>query len=213
LARPKGARDTDYEEKRQELLRRITLCVMRREALRPSFRQLAQAAAVSVPTLRYYFGDRPGVISAVLENFLLGDLEGLERVARPSGDFSKSIHDFGLSLVRAARAQKMVKLGDVFAIAIAEGLLDPSIGPAALQFIVDPTVDTLAKRLWVHVERGEMIQADLRAAALVLVSPLLLTILHQDHMGGATCNPADLNGLVAEVCDAFIRAYAAPVHA
>jgi hypothetical protein len=107
------------------------------------------------------------------------------------------------------RAPRQVRLGDVFAISIAEGLLDRDIGPAALRFIVDPAVDTLQRRLRVHIERGEMRRADTRAAALMLISPLLLAILHQDHMGGADCNPANLPAVITEVCDAFIRAYQA----
>lgn len=207
MARPRGARDADYEEKRQELLRRMTMRVMRRETARPSFRQLAQAAEVSVPTLRYYFGDRPKVISAILENYLRHGLERLERIAEPAGTFEASIHEFGVSLLQGFRAPRPVRLGDVFAIAIAEGLLDPEIGPSALQFIVDPTIDTLQRRLKAHIARGEMAPVDTRAAALVLVSPLLLTILHQDHMGGAACNPANVADVIDEVCAAFVRAY------
>jgi AcrR family transcriptional regulator len=209
VARPRGARDVDYEEKRQELLRRMTIRVMRRETARPSFRQLAQASGVSVPTLRYYFGDRAGAMGAILESCLREALERLERVAQPVGPFRESIQDYGFSLLQAVRAPRQVKLGDVFAVALAEGLLDAQIGPSALRFIIDPTVDALRRRLAAHIERGEMMNVDTRSAALVLVSPLLLTILHQDHMGGAVCNPADQEQVVSEVCDAFVRAYRA----
>lgn len=208
MPRPKGARDADYEEKRLELLRRMTLRVMRRETARPSFRQLAQAAEVSVSTLRYYFGDRAGVISAILENYLRDGLDRLEQIATASKPFEASIRDYGMAMLQGFRAPRQVKLGDVFAIAIAEGLLDPDIGPSALAFVVDPSVETLQRRLQRHVARGEMRQVDTRAAALMLISPLLLTILHQDHMGGAACNPADIHAVIDEVCGAFVRAYA-----
>ncbi|WP_395671080.1 TetR/AcrR family transcriptional regulator [Phenylobacterium sp.] len=209
MPRPRGARDADYDEKRQELLRRMTLRVMRRESARPSFRQLAEAASVSVPTLRYYFGGRSAVIAAILENYLRDGLDRLERIAAPTAPFEESIHDYGVSLLQGFRAPRQVKLGDVFAVAIAEGLLDAEIGPAALKFIVDPSVDTLQRRLRGHIASGEMLDVDTRAAALMLISPLLLAILHQDHMGGASCNPADLEAVVAEVCAAFVRAYRA----
>lgn len=189
----------------------MTLRVMRRETSRPSFRELAHAAEVSVPTLRYYFGDRAQAISAVLENFLRQGLDRLERIAQPPGTFPDSVREYGHSLLQGFRAPRMVNLGDVFAIAIAEGLLDPQIGPSALQFIVDPSIDTLQRRLRSHIERGEMRDVDTRAAALVLISPLLLLILHQDHMGGSACNPAEMERVIEEVCDAFVRAYKAEV--
>lgn len=208
MPRPKGARDADYEEKRQALVRRMMLRVMRRKAARPSFRQLAEDAEVSVPTLRYYFGDRAGAISAILEDYLRQGLERLDRVAAPPGPFPQSIHEFGLSMLMGFRAPRPVNLGDVFAVAIAEGLLDPGIGPSALRYVVDPSVASLQRRLRVHIARGEMRDVDTRAAALMLISPLLLSLLHQDHMGGRDCNPADLQAVTAEICDAFVRAYA-----
>ena len=210
MARPKGARDADYEEKRQELLRRMTLRVLRRETARPSFRQLAQAAEVSVPTLRYYFGDRASVIGAILENYLRDGLDRLERIASPAGTFEESVREYGLALLMGFRAPRQVKLGDVFAIAIAEGLLDAEIGPATLQFVIDPTLESLQRRLSRHIARGEMRDVDTRAAALMLVSPLLQAILHQDHMGGAECNPANLTAIIDEICGAFVRAYSTP---
>ena len=209
MGRPKGARDADYEEKRAELLRRMTRRVMRRETVRPSFRQLADAAGVSVPTLRYYFGARPAVIAAILESYLREGLDRLERVSQPAGDFPASMREYAFSLLAGMRAPREVRLGDVFAVAIAEGLLDPAIGPAALRFIIDPSVEVLQRRLSHHIARGEMMEADTRSAALMLVSPALLAILHQDHMGGSQCSPVDLETALGEIAAAFVRAYRA----
>lgn len=207
MGRPKGARDAAYEEKRAELLRRMTRRVMRRETARPSFRQLADAAGVSVPTLRYYFGGRPAVIAAILEGCLREGLDRLERVSQPVGGFRESVGDYVRSLLAAMRAPREVRLGDVFAVAIAEGLLDPAIGPATLRFIIDPSVEVLGRRLDRHIALGEMRQADTRSAALMLVSPALLAILHQDHMGGSECSPVNLDSALEEMAAAFVRAY------
>jgi hypothetical protein len=103
-----------------------------------------------------------------------------------------------------------VRLGDVFAVSLAEGLLDGEIGPSTLRYIVDPSVDVLRRRLDEHVRRGEMIATDTRVAALFLISPLLLAILHQDHLGGREESPINLEAAVEGVCSAFLRAYAAP---
>lgn len=210
MSRPKGARDADYDAKRTGLLRRITARLMRRETARPSFRQLAEAGDVSVPTLRHYFGDRPALIGAILESYLETGRRGLDAVAEPTGSLETSIRDYCAALLAAMRAPREVRLGDVFAVSIAEGLLDAEIGPATLRHIIDPSVEVLRKRLDAHVARGEMIETDTRAAALFLISPLLLAILHQDHLGGHETSPVDLPSAFDSICAAFLRAYAAP---
>ncbi len=210
MARQKGARDTDYEAKRVALLRRMSVRTLRPGAARPSFRQLAQAAEVSVPTLRHYFGDRPKVIAAILDNYLQEGRRGLAAVAEPTGDLATSVRDYAAALLAAMRAPRAVRLGDVFAVSLAEGLIDGEIGPSALKSIIDPSVEVLRERLDAHVSRGEMMATDTRAAALFLLSPLLLAILHQDHMGGRQCSPVDLEATFESVCAAFLRAYAAP---
>lgn len=210
MSRHKGARDADYDDKRVALLRRMAARTLRAGAARPSFRQLAQAAEVSVPTLRHYFGDRPKAIAAILETYLADGHRGLEAVAEPTGDLETSIRDYAAALLKAMRAPRDVRLGDVFAVSLGEGLLDGEIGPSALTSILDPTVEVLRRRLDAHVARGEMIETDTRAAALFLLSPLLLGILHQDHMGGQSCSPVDLDATFESICAAFLRAYAAP---
>lgn len=210
MSRPKGARDADYEAKRVALLRRITGRIMRRQTPRPSFRQLAEAGDVSTPTLRHYFGDRPQLMAALLETYLEDGRPGLEAVARPTGPLETSIRDYCAALLAAMRAPRDARLGDVFALSLAEGLLDPTIGPSALRYIVDPTVEVLSRRLAEHVARGEMIPTDTRAAALFLLSPLLVAILHQDHLGGRETSPVNLEATFDSLCAAFLRAYAAP---
>jgi AcrR family transcriptional regulator len=207
LARPKGARDADYDEKRTTLLERMIPRVMRREVTRPSLRQLAEAAEVTVPTLRHYFGSRAEVISAVMEAYLGQGTARLRALSEPDGDLDQSVRSFAHGLLAAVQAPRQVLLGDVFAVSLAEGLLDRNIGPSALAFIIDPSVDTLSRRLDAHISRGEMRNCDTRAASLMLLAPLLLATLHQNQMGGRTCNPLDLTAAADELCNAFVRAY------
>jgi AcrR family transcriptional regulator len=210
LPRPKGAKDADHAEKRSALLQRMMQRIMRREPARPSLRQLAEAAGVSVPTLRHYFGGRAEVVQAILEEYRsLGD-QRLRALEHHPGTLEESVRDYVAALIKAVREPRAVRLADVFAVSLAEGMLDRALGPAALAQIVDPSVEALQKRLAGHVARGQMIVTDTRAAALVLLSPLLIAILHQDQMGGAACNPVDLEVLGGQIADAFIRAYKAP---
>jgi len=209
VARPEGSRGPDYEAKRSALLQRMTERIMRRDPPHPSLRQLAEAAGVSVPTLRHYFGGRSEVIRAILAEYLAQGRSRLAVVAEPHGPFEQSIHQYGSSLIEAAQAPRAVRLGDVFALSMAEGMLDPQLGEATLDHIIDPSVVALQQRLEAHIQRGEMRPADTRAAALMLLSPLLLGVLHQHQMGGCRTNPADLDAVAWEVCAAFVRAYRA----
>jgi len=207
VSRPKGSRDIGHEAKRQDLLAKMTLHMVRRDGGRASLRELAAAAEVSVPTLRHYFGDRSQVIDAVLAESLRRGRPGLDAQRQDGRPFEASIRHYAKDLVAALTAPKTVRLGDLFAISLAEGFLDPRIGPSTLTHIVDPTVDALQARLAQHVERGEMIATDLRAAALMLVSPLLLTCLHQQQLCGDETSPLKLEALVEDVAGAFLRAY------
>lgn len=208
LARTKGARNADYDAKRQELLERLLPRFVDRDQGRPSFRQFAAAAGVTMPTLRHYFGDRSDVVEAVLEEHLRRDDGRLEALSQPNGDFEASIHAFALGLLLGLQAQGgRVRLGDLYSASLSEGLADPEISPLALRYVINPAVDALERRLRTHLQRGEMRDADLRAASLSLIAPILVSVLHQDQLGGAADNPFALDDVVSQVAEAFVRAY------
>jgi AcrR family transcriptional regulator len=210
LPRAKGVKNADYETKRRELLDRMLPRFARLDLERPSLRQLATAAEVTAPTLQHYFGDRTGVVAAMLEEYRSRGATRLGIVAKANGPFAESMREFALSLVFGMQAKGAVRLGDVMAASLCEGLADPHISPLALDHIIDPAVDALVVRLEEHAARGEIIEADLRAAALMLLSPLLLAVLHQDQMNGCESRHIELTGLAEQVSAAFVRAYAAP---
>jgi AcrR family transcriptional regulator len=180
---------------------------------RPSLRQLAAAAEVTAPTLQHYFGDRTGVVAALLEEYRNRGATRLGMVSKANGPFAQSMREFATGLVFGMQAKGAVRLGDVMAASLCEGLADPQISPLALDNIIDPAVDALVARLEEHAARGEIIEADLRAAALMLLSPLLLAVLHQDQMNGCESRHIELGGLAEQVSAAFVRAYAAPAPA
>jgi AcrR family transcriptional regulator len=209
LPRAKGVKNADYELKRRELLDRMLPRFARLDVERPSLRQLAAAAEVTAPTLQHYFGDRTGVVAALLEEYRHRGESRLELVSKARGGLAESMRDFALGLVLGMQAQGHVRLGDVMAASLCEGLGDPQISPLALTHIIDPAVDSLVARLEEHAARGEIIDTDLRAAALMLLSPLLLAVLHQDQMRGCESRRIGLQGLAEQVSAAFVRAYAA----
>jgi AcrR family transcriptional regulator len=181
--------------------------LMSRAVARPGLRDLAAAAEVSVPTLRHYFGPRQAVVDAVMAECLRLGREGLDAQRHSDLPFAESIRHYADSLVRALQAPRDVALGDVFAVSLAEGVMDPDIGASALNHIVEPTLQVLEARLQAHILRGEMIPVDVRAAGLMLLSPLLLACLHQNQLQGRQVRPLALDALAATVSDGFVRAY------
>jgi AcrR family transcriptional regulator len=213
LPRAKGVKNADYEAKRRELLDRMLPRFARLDIERPSLRQLAAAADVTAPTLQHYFRDRTGVVAALLEEYRCRGAARLDTVSQANGSFAESMREFAQSLVFGMQARGAVRLGDVMAASLCEGLADPQISPLALDHIIDPALDALVVRLQAHAARGEVIEADLRAAALMLLSPLFLAVLHQDQMNGCESRHIELGALAEHVSSAFVRAYAAPVSA
>lgn len=210
LPRAKGVKNADYEAKRRELLHRMLPRFVRLDLGRPSLRSLAAAAQVTAPTLQHYFGDRSGVVIALLQEIRRLGEPWLDRLARPAGPFAASVREFAAEFVAGMQARGRVRPGDALAASLAESLADPAISPAALTYVIDPALDALAARLQRHVDSGEMIHTDLRAAALMLLSPLLVAVLHQDQMGGRASRRLELARLAEQAAQAFVRAYGRP---
>jgi AcrR family transcriptional regulator len=184
--------------------------MMLRESPRPSLRELASAAGVSVPTLRHYFGARTQVVDAIFEECLRLEREGLDTQRHSEKPFSDSIRDYAHALIQALGAERDVRLGDLFAVGLGEGLLDLAVSRSTLRHIVDPTIEVLETRLNSHMARGEMIDTDVRAAALMLLSPLLMASLHQNQLQGDVERPMSLDTAADTISAAFVRAYQTP---
>jgi AcrR family transcriptional regulator len=205
LPRTKGVRNADYQIKRRELLERMLPRFARLDLERPSLRQLAAAAGVTAPTLQHYFGDRTGVVAALLEEYSRRGETRLGVVARAEGPFAASMREFALGFVAGLQAGASVRPGDLIAACLCEGLADSQVRPLALAYIVDPGVKALTARLGEHAARGEMVETDLGAAALMMLAPLLFAVLHQDQMNGP--RRIELTALAEEVSAAFVRAF------
>lgn len=210
MVRTRGARNEDYEAKRRLLLESLRQR-LRQPGPAPSERDLAAAAGITVPTLKHYFGDRAGVLRAIFEDeFRIGNMPGgpLHVASLPTGAFADSVRD---ALVFLDAGLVFGGLMHSHALGLTEGFQASAAADAYVSFILDPTVDAIAKRLRLHQERGEMVDtADARIAALQLVSPLIFGRIHQNRLGGNESNPLSINALIDQCSKAFVASYAAP---
>lgn len=205
MARTRGSRDRNYDERRRGLLAGARARLVQPEGSRASLRDLAEACGVTLPTLRHYFPRREDLILAVMQENLAEGQVHLDHMARPSDPFARSIRD-ALAYVAFGFQQG---LGEIHTLGLTEGLRHGGLGPAFVELVLEPSIEAVKKRLDAHIALGEMNPADTRHAALALLSPVILAFLHQAELGGAKSHPLDVDRFLADHAEAFVRAHAA----
>lgn len=200
--RHEGSRNRDFHASRDALAAAVLGALMR-PGPPPSERGLAAAGDVSVATLRHYFGDREGAITAAFAFVAAQGARMVLRAERMRRDEPRaSLRYFLRHLLRGWREI----LGSLHAAALREALASPALGPAYLTTLLEPTLQAAEARLAWHAERGELEVPNPRAAALLLCAPLILAGLHQDALGGRDLRPLDLDALATEQADLVYRA-------
>lgn len=203
MSRPSGARNADYEQRRAELIERIERRLVSPPD-HPPMSELAKAAGVSIPTMKHYFGDREGVIEAILRD---GGGRGgrfMDHAAEPAGDFAASMRELANFVIQGWRRGR---LGNLHAVGFAEAQRHERAAATYLDAIMDPMIEAVAMRLSRHAERGEMRATDTRHAAVGFIGPLFLALMHQIEFGGADHRPLDLDVFARDHADAFTRAF------
>jgi len=200
-----GSKNADYDQQRDELLARLRPRLLAPAGVSASFRELAAAADVSPATLRHYFGDRAGVLRAMLAALGKDGLPYLAEVAiAPPGPVDKTLR----ALLSRVLVGWRFGVGAIHALGLTAGLGDGVVGPAYVQEILEPTLQATEARLARHAADGALVIRDVRVAALELLSPVLLALLHQDGLGGARCRPLDMDAFLDEHLRTFLRAHA-----
>lgn len=205
--RTHGAKNADHEAKRRAMVALITPLVMSAAPARPSLREMARAAGVSVNNLRHYFGTREGVLEAVFE--ALG-IAGEFHIERALGFTDLPVSEgLRLLLVDIVGGWTPDQLGGLHRSGFSEGLGSDSLGPAYLEHLLEPTLVLAERMLEIWRERGELSfpPGQLRVAGLALMAPLLLALLHQRGLGGEGCRPLDFDGFVQAHVDGFLRGW------
>lgn len=209
MGRSAGSKNPGHDDKRRALAAAV---IPRLLELGPaaSLRELATAAEVSVPTLRHYFDDRDGVVTAAMGEMLRQGRPHLADTAKPRRGLRSSLMAMMRSLLEGWR---QFGVGRIYGTGLALGLHHEVLGPAYVQQLLEPLLQAVEARLEQHRQWGELGDHELRFAALAVVSPVVLALLHQDGLGGQACRPLDIDAFVRAHVDAFVRAYGTPTAA
>ena len=126
-------------------------------------------------------------------------------------------HDLRASLqayvVRLRQAWFVHGAGNVYARTLAAGLASVAVGPACVNSILEPLLQSVEQLLRAHIQRGELAPCDERFASLEFLSPLVLGLLHQDSLSGKSCRPLNLDAFVERHLDVFLAGHPAPAKA
>ncbi|MGL5927400.1 MAG: hypothetical protein ACRCY8_00555 [Dermatophilaceae bacterium] len=194
MPRRRGSRNHDYDRSRRTLTRVLAPHLVD-ELGRPStLKALATAAEVSVPTLRHYFGDREGVVRAVLLGVQEDSRQYLQQIVDSPGDDAD--HVLVTMLIGVVDAWQQHGFGRLFSSALSLGLEDPALGPAVVAQVLEPLLTAVEALLARLAQDATLPVHDSRAAALSLLGPTLLVLAHQDSLGGAEHHPIDVTDFV-----------------
>lgn len=204
MGRKAGARNADFEASRQALVAKARLHLEKPRGAQASFRELADACGVTPTTLRHYFQTREGLVQAALEH---AHREGTPYMLMASAPPTEALEPSIRNLCRGVMlALAHSRLASVHVMGIEAGLGEPTLGPAYVNQILEPTLQSFEARLAHHAARGELRPGlDLRVATLALISPLLLAVLHQNALFGSRCRPLALGAMLESHLDAWLR--------
>ena len=205
MPRNTGDRNRDFETKREKILDALQKRLLSEDAPRITLNEMAVVADVSLSSLRHHFGSRSNLYAALLARYGRSGKRYLEHVAAPQ---SEPLRATLVDLLRMILTGLRHGVLEIHAVGLAVGLRDEIVGPAYLREILEPSLQAVEKRLAQHMQRGELRSADLRVAALSLLSPLLLAAIHQNGLCGREVRPLSLDDLCTELADSFLRAYA-----
>lgn len=205
MARTLGSRSKQYAARRSALLAKIRARLVEPNGSRASLRDMALAGDVTMPTLKHYFPDRNELICAVLDEHLSAGKSHLEHIATPRGTFAQSVRE---ALAYTMTGFRYGGLGEVHSLGLVEGLGNETVGPMFVKLVLEPSIAALQRRLDAHVRIGEMRAIDTRHAALSLLSPIVVAMLHQAELGGRADHPLDPESLVETIAEGFVRGHA-----
>ena len=195
MARTPGARNYNFDAKRSALLDSVITFSLSGEIRRPSLRQLAMAAETSEPTLRHYFTDRKGLVIAMMVELGERAQPIWRQLEEPAGSIEEA--------VTACFRHALTRMSDdifvrMHAFGMVEGMAEPEVGQAYLEYVLEPSLDCVCRKLsgtpGAPDDAGEI-----RTAAIAMFSPVIMMCLHQHLLGGRAVAPLDDESTVEQL--------------
>jgi AcrR family transcriptional regulator len=206
MARRRGSRNADYAQVREAILDRLQRRIGLSGRYHLSLRELALEAEVTPSTLRHYFGDRGGVLAATFERVHHAGLPFIAAAATEGhGAAAESLAWF----LDYLRTGWNLGVGKAHALGLTEGLGALPLGKSYLTHLLEPTLQAAEARIARHVAQGELAPCDVRHAALELLAPVVLALLHQQALGGEAVRRLDLDAFATDHLRRFLRGHAA----
>lgn len=187
MPRPAGARNHDFEQKRNALVDGLTRFAVTAELRRPSLRRFAIAVEASEPTLRHYFKDRRGVVVAILKRMGKIGRSVRKDFALPSDNIASAVENYYRVAAPGAQFDLYTR---AHAFGLIEGIADEETGKAYLKYMLEPALTVITDKL-ASTPGGPGSALKRRAAAFAILSPLILIGIHQTLLGGAEEAPLD----------------------
>ena len=206
MSRQPGIRNQDYDDKRLALVDSVATYVLHEDVFLPSFRQMAIAARTSEPTLKHYFGNRNGLVIAVIEYFSASGAPLRDELRRHFSSIEDALWDYQALASRVSRNAGFVR-GHIFG--IRESLADSEIFGAYVRHLVAPGVAAFAERM-VRSPGGPVNYSTARTAASMVFANVLFLACRKHLLGEAdpdSANPEHnyatmtnwlLNGMIAD---------------
>jgi AcrR family transcriptional regulator len=176
MSRPVGIRNQDYDEKRLALVDAMLAYVEQSSITLPSLRQLAIAAKVSDAALRHYFGDRRGVIVALIERIKEKTDALRHGFQQPAASIEAAVTEY-IAMASQLGDTPVYLRWHVFA--LREGMVDPDVFLEYERLLYHPAVDALANRFHQSPGGPDHLEAAQQGAAIIISAVMAMALRKQ----------------------------------
>jgi len=186
--------------RKDELLGELARIAVAERSAPVSLRQFAIKAGVSEPTLRHYFADRQGVVTAIIEFFAEGARDWLQRSAEPAASVEEAVRGYAGLALEGADTDTFAQ---AHAFALVESIHDPVVARAYLDLIVEPSLKAIESRLAPALDPDGAFPDRVRHGAISLYAPILIAVVHQRLLRGAEARPLDMGAFFNDLSELF----------
>lgn len=195
-----------HSRRQRELLDMLSAAAVADRSGPVSLRQFAIRAGVSEPTLRHFFGDRQGVVIAILHHFARQADAWLARSAEPGTGLEASVDGYLQMSLEGFDNSLFVQ---AHAFALVESIHDPEVARAYLSIVVEPSLQAIERRLAPGISPDGQNPERVRHAALALYSTMLFAVLHQRLLRGQEARPLNMDAFFGDLVRLFGQGLAA----